>query len=347
MSETAEVVNVTNKSKQIMEKGEKNNLWPQDLNSRDKKKIAYISAQYGLDPFFSDLTVLGGNPYVTASGLKRNAHESEDPPAAIQVELNNHNENKRWWEYKAKLWKESSPQDRPYIEYGEASPQDCNSQISKSNKDLKAMARTRAINRVIRLAYNISLTSAEELSGYDPESQEIKDVTDEGYDNNATPKNKTQTEMTLEEAKQVIIPGGKKYDDKPTGEAKDWRLKWVKDNWNKDPKVKKAAEIVYNHLQNQDDSKQEGNNGGRKMSEREVEIYEYVKLNPDLLKDELNKYLRECDVKRIDDLSDQQYEDLVVLFERMTSGKTDEEFAEEVAAGMDEEEEDFDPDKYE
>lgn len=167
--------NITDQSNKIMEKGDKNDLWPQNLNKQDKKQLAYISAQYGLDPFFSDLTILGGNPYVTASGLKRNAHESDDPPVSIQLERVKSKGN-RHFEYKAKLWKKSTPEGRPYTEYGEASPQDCNSMISKTDKDLKAMARTRATNRVIRLAYNISLTSAEEISGYDPESKKIKDV---------------------------------------------------------------------------------------------------------------------------------------------------------------------------
>jgi len=165
----------------LMEKGDKAELWPQDMKPQEKKQLAYIASQYGLDPFFSDLTVLGGQPYVTASGLKRNAHESDDPPVSIQLERVQ-SEGNRHFEYVAKLWKQSTPEDRPFVEYGEASPQDCNSMISRTDKDLKAMARTRAVNRVLRLAYNINITSAEELSGYDPDSQEIEDVTPEQQD---------------------------------------------------------------------------------------------------------------------------------------------------------------------
>ncbi|MFW6028713.1 MAG: hypothetical protein ACOCRO_00520 [Halanaerobiales bacterium] len=340
MPESAEVVEVTNKSNQIMQKGEKNNLWPQELNDRDKKKIAYISAQYGLDPFFSDLTVLGGNPYVTASGLKRNAHESDDPPTAIQVELNDMNEKKRWWEYKAKLWKESSPDNKPYIEYGEASPKDCNSQISSSNKDLKAMARTRAVNRVIRLAYNISLTSAEELSGYDPESQEIKDVTDEGYDNNTTLNGQKQGKMTFEQAKGVMIPGGDKYEDKPAGEVKDWRLEWVAENWS-DEKVKTAAKVVLDNREN-DNSKK------RELTEREKEMKDLIEGDKELRKEMLS-YLNEYDTKKLDDLDDETYGDLKTYISTIKNGPEensvdDEELAKNIAEELENEEDldDFD-----
>ncbi len=169
-------IEIADKQSSIVKKGDEQGLWPQDLNKEEKKKLAYISVQYGLDPFFSDLTILGSQPYVTASGLKRNAHESDDPPASIQLERVQ-SEGNRHFEYKALLWKQSNPEGKPFIEYGEASPDDCNKMISRCDKDLKAMARTRAVNRVIRLAYNINLTSAEEISGYDPDSQQIKDVT--------------------------------------------------------------------------------------------------------------------------------------------------------------------------
>jgi len=172
-----DIMEVNNQVKSIIQKGDQNNLWPEDLNSYQKNQLAYLAVQYGLDPFFGELTVLGGKPFVTASGLKRNAYDSNNPPISIQTELFDGNVADRWWEYKASLWKENTPKDRPYIEFGEASPLDCNSKISGSDKDLKAMARTRAVSRVLRLAYNINLTTAEEVSGYDPETQEVRDIT--------------------------------------------------------------------------------------------------------------------------------------------------------------------------
>ena len=212
------VVNIDDEVNSVIEKGEENNLWPQDLNSYQKNQLAYLAVQYGLDPFFGELTVLGGKPFVTAAGLKRNAHDSNKPPISIQTELVDSDIDKRWWEYKSLLWKEDTPKGRPYIEFGEASPKDCTEKISGSDKDLKAMARTRAVSRVLRLAYNVNLTSAEEISGYDPETQEITDITpenepedtDESNANNERIITNSGNELTdREQVLKEIIAGDK------------------------------------------------------------------------------------------------------------------------------------------
>lgn len=167
---------VINTATEIVEKGNKLSLWPANLNDKQRQQLAYISSQYGLDPFFSEMTVLGGNPYITNAGLLRVAHEDKEPPVSIQLELIRSDEMSRHFEYMAKLWKKSTPDDRPFIEYGEASPKDVSPMISKTDKDIKAMARTRAVNRVIRIAYRVSLTSAEELSEYVPDEM-MKNIT--------------------------------------------------------------------------------------------------------------------------------------------------------------------------
>lgn len=167
---------VIDTAKAIVEKGDKLDLWPKNLNSKQRQQLAYISGQYGLDPFFSEMLVLGGNPYITNAGLLRVAHEDEEPPVSIQLVLIKSDEMNRHFEYVAKLWKKSTPDALPFMEYGEASPNDVSPMISKTDKDIKAMARTRAVNRVIRIAYRVSLTSAEELSEYVPDEM-MKNIT--------------------------------------------------------------------------------------------------------------------------------------------------------------------------
>lgn len=171
-----DALTITETSQEVIKKGEENGLWPKDLKGDEKKQLAYISTQYGLDPFFNELIVLGGRAYVTHDGLIRTAHEDHNPPVSIQVEPAGCDKSRRHWEYKAMIWKKDTPDDRPYVEYGEASPQDVNKMLAKTDKDVKAMARTRAINRAIRLAYRVSITSAEEISGYNPNKQDIEDV---------------------------------------------------------------------------------------------------------------------------------------------------------------------------
>ena len=260
----------------LMEKGEKAELWPQDMKPQEKKQLAYIASQYGLDPFFSDLTVLGGNPYVTASGLKRNAHESEDPPKAIQVELNDKDQNNRWFEYRAKLWKQSTPENLPFIEYGEASPDDCNKMISRCDKDLKAMARTRAVNRVIRLAYNINLTSAEEISGYDPGSQQIKDVSPQ---ENAKPKKRKSSSNGATEDNKDILNQIYAVMDFLGADEKEI-TNWLQEKYGLtlahlgQPKYKNAAEKVLSALKKRADRKEQEETEKEAKAEQEADISE-------------------------------------------------------------------------
>lgn len=318
-----EVIEQTDKANEIMEKGEQNNLWPQDLNKQEKKQLAYISSQYGLDPFFSDLTVLGGNPYVTASGLKRNAHESDDPPVSIQLEKEASN-SKRHFEYKAKLWKQSTPDDKPYVEYGEASPEDCNSQISKTDKDLKAMARTRAVNRVIRLAYNISLTSAEEMSGYDPETQEIKNVsleennksTTRNYNDGINCQDISKSDLTTETAKKVVMDAGKHEGKQLKNINDDNYLKWVSENWDQ-PVIQKAAKILVN---------------GNELTEREAEIKDMIDGDKEV-REAVKTFMKTKEVKDINKLDVEDYEDLKELIEQEKN--SDEELAKEAAEIID------------
>ena len=300
-----EVTEFADKSKQIIEKGESNNLWPQDLNNKEKKQLAYISAQYGLDPFFSDLTVLGGNPYVTASGLKRNAHESDDPPASIQVEpvKPQKNNGNRHFQYKAKLWKESTPEDRPFVEYGEASPDDCNRQISKTDKDLKAMARTRAVNRVIRLAYNISLTSAEEMSGYDPQTQEIEDVTPERQPEPQT--NKSDEKATA--PGKFKMPFGKNKGTK-LKDLDEGYLNWIANKMEaKNEKGKLVKEMAQKYIEGKNDNPQNDKPKKKKLSERQKEIKEITGGEKSLIED-VQEYLKQEDVDGVDELTEQEYE---------------------------------------
>ncbi|MFW6409551.1 MAG: putative quorum-sensing-regulated virulence factor [Halanaerobiales bacterium] len=302
-----DVVEVTQKSNQILEKGEKNNLWPQDLNPQEKKQLAYISAQYGLDPFFGEMQVLGGNPYVTRSGLLRNAYEDENPPISIQLEKEA-SRSKRHFEYKAKLWKESTPADRPYIEYGEASPQDCNRMISKSDKDLKAMARTRATNRVLRLAYNVSITSAEELSGYDPDSGEIEDVTD----SSPPPTPQGNGKQSSDDPGEMVLPFGKKHKGEKLKDIPSGYLEWLAENAYQE-EYKEAAQAVLESKGNGE----EGKKKKKKLSKRQEEMKKYTDADPDL-KEHVLDYLDHKEVKGVDALEDEDYEELVDLMESMS-----------------------------
>jgi len=329
-----DVVNVADKSKELVAKGESEGLWPQNLSSQDKQQLAYISAQYGLDPFFGDLTVLGSNAYVTSSGLKRNAHESEDPPVSIQLKAETMDYNKRHFEYKALLWKESSPDNRPYIEYGEASPKDCNRMIAGSDKDLKAMARTRATNRVIRLAYNISITSAEELSGYDPDTQEIKDIPEKDVviDNSkGTNRSKgTNSKVNQENPEKTVLWFGK-FSGKKLEEVNSGYLKWLVEN-AKQEDLKQAAKLTLDKHQmtkkeekpKKKTKKSKKKNAKREATEREAEIKELIGDDPDK-KNKLFSLLASFGANSLNKLDEEEYLILRNDLRDKDAGPTEEE----------------------
>jgi len=147
-------------------------LWQQKLTPNEKRAVNNLCILYGLDPLQRQLLVLGGNFYITVAGLKKVAEDSDNPPEAIQVIPATREERElagiikndpskldyiHFW--KATLYKKNS--QIPYIEFGEASDSDVNIH-GKQEKDIRAMARTRATGRALRNAYSIGLPLAEE-----------------------------------------------------------------------------------------------------------------------------------------------------------------------------------------
>jgi len=227
-----------------------------------------------------------------------------------------------------------------------------------------AMILKCAESMALKRAFSVSgLVSKEEMevqenpvNDYGPtssrrsKSKEPEDVTDEGYDNNSN-QNTAQNEqkqgkMTFKKAQSVIIPGGEKYEDKPASEVEDWRLEWVAENWNEE-KVRKAAQIV---LENRDTDDSKKND--RKLTEREKEMKEIIDSNKELRKEMIN-YMSEYDTKKLDDLSEEQFEDLVTFIKTIKNPDepeiVDEELADEVAAELEDADmDDFDmPEEFE
>ena len=147
-------------------------LWQGKLTERERKAVNNLCILYGLDPLQRQLLVLGGNFYITVAGLKKVAEDSDNPPQAIQVVPATRAEREEagitkndpdkgdyvhFW--RAALYKKDSP--LAFIEFGEASTEDVNIH-GKQDKDIRAMARTRAAGRVLRNAYSVGFPLAEE-----------------------------------------------------------------------------------------------------------------------------------------------------------------------------------------
>jgi hypothetical protein len=162
-------------------------MWTGKLTPNEQKAVNQICRMYNLDPLLKQIVVLGGNLYISSGGLKTIAYRSkkEQPEAIVVLPAseqerkdygcthNDPNEKEYQHLFKAELYKKGS--DRAFVEWGESD----SSNVRLHNAGFKEhadMAKTRAVNRVIRNAYAISLTSIEEM-GF-TEGQ-IKNVTAE------------------------------------------------------------------------------------------------------------------------------------------------------------------------
>lgn len=141
-------------------------MWSGKLSANEQKALNNICLLYGLDPLQKQIVVLSGTMYITKSGLINIAHQDENPPEGIEVVPATKQEREdsgapadsQYW--KAIVWKRGGT--KPFIEFGEANAKN----VNLHNKDWRVisdMAKTRAINRALRNAYRIGLTSYEEV----------------------------------------------------------------------------------------------------------------------------------------------------------------------------------------
>jgi len=145
-----------------------NSMWSGKLKPAELKALNNVCMLYGLDPLQKQVVVLGGNLYVTKSGILNIAHQDENPPEGIEVVPATKQEREdsgvpplsHYW--KAVVYKRGMA--KPFIEFGEANTQ--NVRLHQADwRVISDMAKTRAVNRALRNAYRIGMTSIEEM-GY-------------------------------------------------------------------------------------------------------------------------------------------------------------------------------------
>ncbi|MCM8804230.1 MAG: hypothetical protein NC833_03130 [Candidatus Omnitrophica bacterium] len=190
-------------------------LWTGKLTPAEQSAVNLITTMYSLDPILKQIVVLGGNIYITSGGLKVIANRNKETaidgiqviPATEQERKNygciNNDPSKDEYQhlFKAIVYKKGCSQ--PFIEWGEADK----GNVKLFNADFKSiadMAKTRAVNRALRNAYDIAFTSIEEI-GYQPET--IIDITAENQEKPEKPKEKktiTPIDIKIHELKKQL-----------------------------------------------------------------------------------------------------------------------------------------------
>ncbi len=180
-------------------------LWSGKLTANEQRALNQICIIYGLDPILKQVVMLGGNVYITGGGLKVIANKEKET-ALNGIELAPATEEERalarvpaeshYW--KATVWKKGC--EKPFIEFGEASAG--NVRLHQADwKSYQDMAKTRAVNRALRNAYDVAFTSLEEM-GYTADvvdTSKIVDVKAESTDGNGN-GNKKETEQPEQKA---------------------------------------------------------------------------------------------------------------------------------------------------
>ena len=160
-------------------------MWSGKLTMNEQSAVDMISREFGLNPLLKQLVVLAGGIYVTKAGLQVIANRK--PETAIDgIEVSPVSQEERelagiayhepttaeyqhYW--KAIVWKKGS--SRPFVEFGEATLS--NVKLFKPDwRSVSDMAKTRAVNRALRNAYDIGFPSVEEMGYASEEVQSIQ-----------------------------------------------------------------------------------------------------------------------------------------------------------------------------
>ncbi len=123
-----------------------------------RKKLRELTKNYHLSISSGDVTLLGGQLYVTHGGLLRigSRRQCSGIVTVLQKDISDPIANR--WVFKATVYK--TLRSKGFVGYGDANPS--NTTASVRGAEMR-VAETRAVNRALRKAYGIGLCSVEEL----------------------------------------------------------------------------------------------------------------------------------------------------------------------------------------
>ncbi len=133
-------------------------LWGEEIGQRHLRALRDFTERFGFSLTRGEILLLGGNWYVTHSGLLRLASHNHCSGIRVQPVCEFCDPAANRWVFKATVYK--SPQSRGFVGYGDADPTNVSPLVRGAEM---RVAETRAVNRALRKAYGIGLCSVEEL----------------------------------------------------------------------------------------------------------------------------------------------------------------------------------------
>jgi hypothetical protein len=126
-----------------------------------REQLCALTHNFSLSLRSGDLILLSGSWYVTHAGLVRLAKRSHCSGIDVQPVSELSNQSTGRYTFRATVYK--SNRSRGFVGYGDADPSNVSSLVRGAEMRL---AETRAVNRALRKAYAVGLSSIEELGSF-------------------------------------------------------------------------------------------------------------------------------------------------------------------------------------
>ena len=178
-AETMESTALTQMPRAEMEQRVGSTRWPKDLTLQEKRMMATVALEYGLDPLMGELSIYQGKPYVCINGRRRKAQEGDDMDGMEDTRPATKEERDAWgipdgdYFFRAAIYKKGCRM--PFVGWGRVKQEE----IAKMQeaairnkrdpdaipvvKDPQAMAAKRAEGQALMKGWHIPLPSWEDV----------------------------------------------------------------------------------------------------------------------------------------------------------------------------------------
>jgi hypothetical protein len=160
-------------------------LWGEEIAQRHLRALRDLAERFGFSLTRGEILLLGGNWYVTHSGLLRLASHNHCSGIRVQPVCEFCDPAANRWVFKATVYK--SHRSCGFVGYGDADPSNVSPLVRGAEM---RVAETRAVNRALRKAYGIGLCSVEELGSFSAptERTQVANRATEPHSGNSQPR---------------------------------------------------------------------------------------------------------------------------------------------------------------
>jgi hypothetical protein len=147
-------------------------IWAESFNDNQSQQLGFLIKTYGFLVIRGDIQPIGGNWYVTHTGLLALARRKHCAGIHVEPVSQFSDPAISRWTFRATVFRSRSC--RGFVGYGDADPSNVSPLVHGAEM---RVAETRAVNRALRKAYGIGICSVEEIASFAesaPASRESK-----------------------------------------------------------------------------------------------------------------------------------------------------------------------------